>query len=571
MTTQTIPASEIVAVNPGVIGTGGNPLVLNGVILSPNTLIPADTVQPFDGNQAVEDFFGPDSAEAAISPTYFSGFDTSTLKPGVLFFAPFNVAARAAWNQSGSFLGVPLATLQAFNGTLDITVDGYARAASSLNFSADNSFSAIAAAIATGLNASPSTEATSSAASISGTTLTVGGTITGFFASGQTVLGSGVTAASIITAQLTGTAGGAGTYSLSQSSTVSSEAITTEPTPLTVAWNAVNATFTIQSGITGLVSTIGDATGTIAAGLQFTSATGAILSQGAPADTPTSAAANIAANTQNWAAFTTLVEPSLAHKLEYAVWSNQQNNRYLYVGWDTDAQAIVANATEPFGVVVDELEYNGVMALYNTLETAVFVLGSIASINFNAKNGRITLMGKTQSGFTPTVTNAQIANNLLANGYSFYGAYATANQQFNFFNNGQMAGEWKWVDPFVNQIYLNSQFQLALLTLLTTVNSIPYTPSGYALIRAAMLGPIQQALNFGSIRAGVTLSPQQIAEVNEEAGVDISQPLQNSGWYLQVLDPGAQVRGQRGTPVINFWYTDGGAVQRITLSSIDIE
>jgi len=39
---------------------------------------------------------------------------------------------------------------------------------------------------------------------------------------------------------------------------------------------------------------------------------------------------------------------------------------------------------------------------------------------------------------------------------------------------------------------------------------------------------------------------------------------------LQVLDPGAQVRGNRGTPVINFWYTDGGAVQQITLASIDI-
>ena len=31
-----------------------------------------------------------------------------------------------------------------------------------------------------------------------------------------------------------------------------------------------------------------------------------------------------------------------------------------------------------------------------------------------------------------------------------------------------------------------------------------------------------------------------------------------------------QVRGLRGTPVINFWYTDGGAVQKISLASINI-
>ena len=31
---MTIPASDIVVVNPGVVGSGGNPLALNGVILS---------------------------------------------------------------------------------------------------------------------------------------------------------------------------------------------------------------------------------------------------------------------------------------------------------------------------------------------------------------------------------------------------------------------------------------------------------------------------------------------------------------------------------------------------------
>jgi hypothetical protein len=66
--------------------------------------------------------------------------------------------------------------------------------------------------------------ATSTASSISGTTLTVGGTVAGTFQVGQTLSGTGVTANTTITALGTGT-GGTGTYTVSTSQTVSSTAI----------------------------------------------------------------------------------------------------------------------------------------------------------------------------------------------------------------------------------------------------------------------------------------------------------------------------------------------------------
>jgi len=108
------------------------------------------------------------------------------------------------------------------------------------------------------------------------------------------------------------------------------------------------------------------------------------------------------------------------------------------------------------------------------------------------------------------------------------------------------------------------------MTLLTSMNSIPYNQYGYSLIRAALADPIAAAKNFGGIRSGVILSALQIAQVNAAAGLDISKILFTEGEYLQVLDPGAQVRGNRGTPVINFWYTDGGSVHKISFASIDI-
>lgn len=56
--------------------------------------------------------------------------------------------------------------------------------------------------------------------------LTVGGTVTGTFAVGQTVTGSGITASTHLTALGTGT-GGAGTYIVDISQTISSQAINT--------------------------------------------------------------------------------------------------------------------------------------------------------------------------------------------------------------------------------------------------------------------------------------------------------------------------------------------------------
>lgn len=492
---MTIPASDIVVVNPGVIGSGGSPLALNGVILSKNTLLPTAAVRSFASPDAVSDFFGPASDEYAISQTYFLGFDNSTIKPGTLFFAPFNDAAREAWLQSGSLAGVTLAELQALSGTLIVTVDGVVFTSSTISLATSSSFSDAAVDITAGF--------------------------------------VGVDA------------------------------------PV-CTWNPVNSTFVLSSPTTGAASTITFATGTLAANLKFTSATGAILSQGDVIDTPATAMDSVKAITQNWVTFMTMWEPDTDGKTDFAVWANAQNQRYAYIVWDTDAQAIVNGSTTNFGAIAKSLAYDGVVPVYNTPELAAFTLGTVASIDFSRTNGRITAAFKSQSGFVPTVTDQQIGANLLENGYSFYGSYATANDQFNFMYNGQMTGKWLWLDTFVNQVYMNSQFQLALLSLLTSVKSIPYNQSGYSLIRAAMIDPISAALNFGGIRSGVVMSNSQKAQVNQAAGLDVSTIIEQQGYYLQILDPGAQVRGNRGTPVINFWYTDGGAVQKITVASIDM-
>jgi hypothetical protein len=137
--------------------------------------------------------------------------------------------------------------------------------------------------------------------------------------------------------------------------------------------------------------------------------------------------------------------------------------------------------------------------------------------------------------------------------------------------NGQVSGDFLWMDSYINQIWLNNAFQLALMELLTNAPSIPYNASGNALIESSVADPINAGLNFGAFRPGVTLSAAQRAAVNTEGGRPIADTLQNRGWYLQVLAASAVVRAARGSPPCKFWYVDGQSVQSIDLTSIQVQ
>lgn len=506
---MTIPANRIVSINPAVLSEAGNALAMNGLFLTENTQMPTATVLSFANVAAVSSFFGAASAEAAEAAIYFAGFNNSQLKPGAMLFSAFNSAARAAFLQGGSLAGMTLTQLQGLTGTLIVTCDGTVETSSAINLSAASSFSNAATLIAAAF------------------------TSPGF----------------------------------------------------TVTWNATASAFVFTTTTTGAAATLSFATGTLSEGLKLAADDGGVLSQGAVVDTPASAMANAIAHSQNWATFTTMWEPTSNDKINFLTWSAAQNDRFLYLGWDSDVNASVSGNQTCFGYLATQAGLGsgcaiggdpalatatGVSLASLVQNCATFLAGAIASINFAGINQRNAIAFMSSASISPTCASDQTSQNLLANGYNFYGAYATANQGFVFFYNGQMFGVWKWINSYIQQIFLNSQFQLALMNLITQIGSLPYTPAGYGLIRASLLDPINQAIAFGTIRTGVTLSAAQIANVNQQAGVNIANQLSTQGYYLQILDPGAQARGNRQTPIINFWYTDGDDVLQITMASTDI-
>lgn len=399
-------------------------------------------------------------------------------------------------------------------------------------------------------------------------TMTVSAVASGALAVGQIISGTGVTAGSVITALLTGT-GGTGTYVVSPSQTAASTTISAGPA--TVTYDSVTSAFIVGGGTPG-TGTIGYVSGALATSLKLTAATGAVTSQGALQGVPGTNMAAIIAQTQNFASFTTNFEPSLADKLLFAVWTNAQDDRFTYVAWDTDILATIDSASS-FGRQVQAANYSGIAPVYSPTNQylGAMVMGFIASIDFERDNARATMAFRSQGGISASVTNATIATQLATNGYNFYGTYATANDEFTFLYPGLVSGDFLWLDSYVNQIWINNALQLALLTLLVNVPSIPYTAAGYALIEAAALDPIQAALDFGAIRAGVTLSAQQIAIINNAAGFDIATTVQTRGWYFLVQDASPTARSARETPPCTFWYADGQSVQQINLASLQVQ
>lgn len=384
-----------------------------------------------------------------------------------------------------------------------------------------------------------------------------------------------------LTLSVDGTPITSATISLSAASSFSNaaaliEAGFTSP-DFAVSYDSVSDAFVFLADSTGNSSTITFATtGALATALNLTQATGAVLSQGANTATPSAFMSAVTQVTENWMDFATLFDPDVsgnANKLLFAQWANSTGNRFGYVCWDTDASpTTIVPATSSLGYLIAQADLSGTCLVYAPdSDKAIFVLGAAASIDFERTNGRITFKFKSQSGLVPDVTNETIANNLEANGYNFYGAYATANDGFQFFANGVVSGDFQWYDSFINQIWLNNALQQALMVLLTNTPSIPYNASGYALIEAACLDPILAALNFGAMRPGVPLSSQQRAQVNNAAGTDIADTLQTQGWYLQIKPASPQVRQARGTPPMTLWYMDGGSVQRLNLASIMVQ
>lgn len=498
---MSIPASQIVRINPRVIQAGGRDLVMNGLFFTNNDLIPTSSIaMSFATAEDVGAYFGTTSDEYNVAQIYFAGYNNSFKKPRTILFARRVDQAIPAYVRGGALVGstaTVLATLKTItDGSLSILIGEDTYAVTGLDFSAATSLSDIATIIQTALAADDPTAAP------------------------------------------------------------------------TVAYSSLTKAFTITSEQTGADALAGYGSGTVATALNLTQAGGAVLSQGADAMDVTANMTAIREVTENWATFTHLyADASDEEMLALSDWASSQGTEYLYVCWSTDAQLLSQSDSTSIAIQFEAAQAGATTLVYGDVTYAAFIMGCAASIDWERVQGTINFAFKSQDGLAATVENATQANTLLGKTVNFYGNYATRNDNFVWLYNASMFGQYNFIDPFVNAIWLNNAMQVACMNGFQNSPRVPYNEDGYAQVRAWLMDPINRARKNGVIDSGVVLSEAQKTEVIREAGLDITSNLENDGFYLQVVDAGASVRTTRNSPNINLWYSYGGSINRLEIAS----
>lgn len=373
------------------------------------------------------------------------------------------------------------------------------------------------------------------------------------------------------TSYVTGNINLSAATSFSNAATLISAALSAVSAPATCTYDSLRQGFLITSSTSGPSSSVAYPTdASLSPLLLLQAAQGAVVSAGAGAQTPQAVMAAAASATSNWASFMTDSIPSLTNMEGFASWVTTQNQQFVYAAYDNNATALTANQPTTFGQITST--YNGVYALYNPAgDKAAFAMGAIASINFNAPNGRITFAYRqSPAGLTPDITSQTQYQALLSNFYDAYVSVASGSATFQWLQNGHVSGQWLWLDSYVNQIYFNALFQSSMLTFMQSIGRVPFNNAGIAMITAALQPTINQMLSFGAAVAGGTLSGGQTAIVNAATGVNAAQAIQNLGYYLYIALPPPNVQQARGPWPIILYYFDGQAVQTMNIASIDV-
>ena len=144
---MSINANRLVSITPRVISGGSADLETNGLIITSNTGISADTPAiSFTTAKEVGAYFGYESNEYKVAAQYFTGVNNQTKTIKTVWFGRDLTAAGSAWIKGGA--SPTLATLKAItDGAFNIDLNGSAVTITGVDLSACTSLSDVATVI----------------------------------------------------------------------------------------------------------------------------------------------------------------------------------------------------------------------------------------------------------------------------------------------------------------------------------------------------------------------------------------------------------------------------------------
>ena len=203
-------------------GTYSTQFALDRLVLDPGNDLSPYKVVSFNNETAVANYFGVSSAEAELASDYFTTYGSSAN----MLFVRYPVDGSRAHVFGANISGMTLAQLQAINGTLSITSQGYTISAS-VNLKNVQGFTGAGVAITNALNANLPVAAATTGSSIAPVSISFTATLdstglldvtsisSGTIEIGAEISGAGVpTTGAQIYSQESGTPGGVGVYNL---------------------------------------------------------------------------------------------------------------------------------------------------------------------------------------------------------------------------------------------------------------------------------------------------------------------------------------------------------------------
>ena len=205
----------------GSANAQANQFALDRLFLESSDATPLYDVLSFNSETAVANYYGATSNEASLATEFFAGYTGDSAN---MLFARYPVLPGRAHLYGANVSNLTLPQLQAIHGQLSITSEGY-NYSGSLNLSGVTSLSAAGAAIEKALNKNLPVAAVTTSSSIAPVSVSFTGSIDAnalhvtALSSGTIQIGSMITVPGFrtrdqVTAQLSGTPGGVGVYSI---------------------------------------------------------------------------------------------------------------------------------------------------------------------------------------------------------------------------------------------------------------------------------------------------------------------------------------------------------------------
>lgn len=343
-------------------------------------------------------------------------------------------------------------------------------------------------------------------------------------------------------------------------------------TGVTVEYSSLSARYVITSNTTGAASSVSFATGAIANALMMTQATGAIVAQGVGDMSLTELMNYVIDRDQNWISFASANELTDIQKIELAQWTNtiESGTRFLYSFNDNSQSITTPNAQNTLLSRMNAENLGAVFGIYGTPRYAFTAPAYIASLDFSALNGRLTYKYRKFSGLATNVDTLSAAKAIESNGYSYYGDYKQTINQYSYAADGAVTGSFKWMDTFVDQVWIRLRLIEAFANTFTANQSLPFNANGYAAVQAPVIDVAQAGLNFGAIQRGVQLDESQRSQIMNRVGRDITPQLYSNGWYFYIpAQPGVN-RIERALRSAIFFWCDGQMIQSISMQSTTV-